>query len=144
MAAWSEMGSEAFRFSFSQDVVLRDLDAFGHVNNAVYLTYMENARVAYLAAVVGAVGFDQIRNVMATVTIDFRNAITYGDRLQIGVRTQSIGTRSFQLAYRLARSDGQLLAQACSVQVMFDLDAARPIPVPQEWRAAIERYEELP
>lgn len=136
------MPLEGFRFTTWQEVVLRDLDAFGHVNNAVYLTYIENGRVAYLRDVVGAVRVEQIRNVMATVTVDFRGEATYGDRLEIGVRTEAIGNRSFKLAYRLAREGGDIVAEATSVQVMYDTEAGVSIPVSPQWRAAIERFEE--
>jgi acyl-CoA thioester hydrolase len=135
---------EGFRFCISQPVVLRDLDAFSHVNNAVYLTYAENGRVAYLKELVGAVTYQQIRNIMARVTIDFRAEASYGDVLTIGVRTERIGTKSFHLAYRIARQDGEIVADVASVQVMFDFDEGQTIAVPDDWRRAIEAYEGSP
>jgi acyl-CoA thioester hydrolase len=132
---------EGFAFSFRQPVVLRDLDAFGHVNNAVFLTYVENARVAYLSAVVGARAREEIRNIMASVTIEFRAQVSYGDELEIGVRADRIGSKSFQLAYRMLRPDGEVAADVTSAQVMFDFDAGAAIAVPDAWRAAIEAHE---
>jgi acyl-CoA thioester hydrolase len=134
---------DGFPFSMRQGVVLRDLDAFGHVNNAVFLTYVENARVAYLRDVVGARTREEIRNIMASVTIDFRAQVSYGDELEIGVRTERIGTKSFQLVYRMVRQDGEVAAEATSAQVMFDFDANRAIEVPPEWRSAIEGHDGL-
>lgn len=122
---------------------MRDLDGFGHVNNAVYLTYVENARVAYLRQVVGARTLEEIRNIIAGVTIEFRAQVSYGDELEIGVRTDRIGTKSFQLAYRIVRQDGEVVAEVSSTQVMFDFDANRAIAVPGEWRSAIETYDGL-
>lgn len=135
------MAVEGFRFSISQPVVPRDLDGFDHVNNAVYLTYVENGRVAYLKEVVGAVTREQIRNVMAGASIEFRAPLSYGDTVEIAVRTKSIGGKSFQLEYRLVRQDGEVVAEASSAQVMFDFDAGRAIEVPEDWRRAIAEHE---
>ena len=137
------MAVEGFAFSMRQEIVLRDLDSFGHVNNAVYLTFVENARIAYLREVVGAVRRDEIRNIMAAVALDFRAEVSFEDELEIGVRTERIGTKSFQLAYRLLRRDGEVAVDATSTQVMFDFDAGAAIAVPEEWRRAIEAHDGL-
>jgi len=136
-------GLEEFRFTLSQPVVLRDLDAFGHVNNAVYLTFAENGRVAYLKEVVGAETYEQIRNIIAHATIEFRAEATYGDVVTVGVRTDRVGTKSFHLVYRMARQDGTTIADIESVQVMFDFATGRAIEVPDEWRAQISEYDGL-
>jgi acyl-CoA thioester hydrolase len=134
---------EGYPFSMRQEIVLRDLDSFGHVNNAVYLTFVENARIAYLREVVGAVRRDEIRNIMAAVSLDFRAEVSFEDELEIGVRTVGIGTKSFQLSYRLVRGDGEVAVDATSTQVMFDFDAGRAIEVPEDWRRAIEAHDGL-
>jgi acyl-CoA thioester hydrolase len=136
-------GLAGFRFTLSQPVVLRDLDAFGHVNNAVYLTFAENGRVAYLKEVVGAETYEQIRNIIAHATIEFRAEATYGDVVTVGVRTDRVGTKSFHLVYRVARQDGTTIADIESVQVMFDFATGRAIEVPDEWRAQITEYDGL-
>jgi acyl-CoA thioester hydrolase len=137
------MPVEGFAFSLPQEVTMRDIDGFGHVNNAVYLAYVENARVAYLREVVGVRTREEIANIMASVTIDYRAQVDYGDELEIGVRTERIGNKSFQLAYRLVRGDGEVAAEVTSTQVMFDFDANRAIEVPAEWRRAIEAHDGL-
>jgi acyl-CoA thioester hydrolase len=137
------MAVEGFPFSLRQEVTMRDLDGFGHVNNAVYLTYVENARVAYLREVVGVTTRQEISNIMARVTIDYRAQVDYGDELEIGVRTERIGTKSFQLLYRIVRQDGEVAADVTSTQVMFDFDANQAIEVPAEWRRAIEAHDGL-
>jgi acyl-CoA thioester hydrolase len=130
-----------FRFVHRQPVVLRDLDGFGHVNNAVYLTYVENARVAYLREVVGAATIAEIANVMATVTLTFREPLGYGDELEIGVRTSRVGGKSFGLEYEVWTADGRLAAEASTVQVMFDSEAGQSMAVPETWRAALVAYD---
>jgi acyl-CoA thioester hydrolase len=134
---------EGFPFSCTQGIVLRDLDSFGHVNNAVYLTFVENARIEYLKAVVGAVRRDEIRNIMAAVTIDFRAEVAYEDVLEIGVRCTRLGTKSFQLEYRMVRTDGTVAADASTTQVMFDFDGGGAIEIPESWRAAISAHDGL-
>lgn len=62
-------------FMHERPVMLRDLDAFGYVNNAVYLTYVENARVGFLSEVAGLRTIEQIGNVMASATLDYRRPL---------------------------------------------------------------------
>jgi acyl-CoA thioester hydrolase len=132
---------EGYAFTTRQAIVLRDLDSFGHVNNAVYLTFIENARIEYLKAVVDAVKRVEIRNIMAAVTIDFRAEVSYEDVLEIGVRCARLGTKSFQLEYRMVRSDGEVAADATTTQVMFDFDQGVAIEIPADWRAAIAAHD---
>jgi acyl-CoA thioester hydrolase len=131
----------SFRYLHRQLVSLRDLDGFGHVNNAVYLTYLENARVGYLGEVVGARTLPDISNIMASVKIEYRGPASYGDVIEVGVSTERIGTKSFDLAYRVSADDGRLLAEATSIHVMFDYDRDESIVVPADWRERISAYE---
>lgn len=131
------MGRE---YVYEQPVSLRDLDGFGHVNNAVYLTYIENARVGFLENAVGRFGsIDEIANVMAEVTLTFRQPLRFGDRVGTAVSCTKVGRKSFELAYTIRRGDGAVAATAQSVQVMFDLARAETMPVPDEWRSALQR-----
>lgn len=132
---------DAFRFCLRQPVTLRDLDGFGHVNNAVYLTYIENGRVGYLREVVGARRLDEIRNIMASATLEYRASATYPDVMMIGVRISEVGTKSFVMEYKISAEDGRLLVEARSVQVMYDYEDETSIPVPEEWRQRIETFE---
>lgn len=133
---------EGFRFVYRQVVVLRDLDGFGHVNNAVYLTYVENARVAYLKQVVGFTTLAGIGNIMASVTLNFRTPAGFEDVLEVGTRTERIGSKSFTLVHELRIADDQrLVADATSVQVMFDVEADKSIAVPDRWRELLTAFE---
>ena len=135
------MAVEGFRFSLRQEVSPRDLDGFGHVNNAVYLTYMENARVAYLREVVDARRLEDIRNVMASVTVEFQASANYGDVVEVGVRCERIGSKSFGLRYAVVGAGGEVLVAATSAQVMYDFERDASVPMPAEWRHAIEAYD---
>ncbi|MBS1679008.1 MAG: acyl-CoA thioesterase [Actinobacteria bacterium] len=135
------MAVEGFRFSVRQEVSPRDLDGFGHVNNAVYLTYMENARVAYLREVLGVRRLEDVRNVMASVTVEFKAPASFGDVLEVAVRCEQIGGKSFGLRYAIVGADGTTVATATSAQVMFDFATQQSIPVPPAWRCSIETYD---
>jgi acyl-CoA thioester hydrolase len=137
------MAVDGFRFSIRQEVSPRDLDGFGHVNNAVYLTYMENGRVGYLREVLGVRRLEEVRNVMASVTIEFQTPASFGDVLEVGVRCEQIGNKSFGLRYAVVHEDGACVATATSAQVMFDFDAQRSISMPSAWRQSLETYDRL-
>lgn len=135
---------DGFRVSADVPVIFRDLDAFGHVNNAVYLTYMENARVAYLERM-GGKGLDALRLIIAEITCSYRSPAHFGETVRVGIRVSQVGRSSFTMEYRMEdAASGRLVAEGRSVQVAFDYQAGRPMPVPDEWRRAMEKLEELP
>lgn len=84
------MSLDGFRFVHRVPVIFRDVDALGHVNNAVYLTYLETARLAYWSAVTGMNRLEQLGVILARVELDFRAPTYFGDVLDIGVRTTSV------------------------------------------------------
>jgi acyl-CoA thioesterase FadM len=86
---------------------------------------------------------EEIRNIMASVTIEFRAEVSFEDELEIGVRCDRLGTKSFQLAHRMVRGDGEVAVDATTTQVMFDFYAGRSIEIPPGWRGAIEAYDGL-
>jgi acyl-CoA thioester hydrolase len=132
---------EGFSFVWSQPVVLRDLDAFGHVNNAVYLTYVENGRVDYFRAVLGIERPEDLHNIMASVTLNYRSPVSYGESVHVGVRTERIGDKSLTLYYELRADDDRLVADATTVQVAFDYAEGRAVPVPEHWRRRLAEFE---
>ena len=90
-------------FVYRDSVRFRDLDGMGHVNNAVFLTYMESARIAYLSAL-GA-GDDPLQNlILARAEVDFRSPITFGEDVEVGRR--SSGTRASSSSTRYEPMDG--------------------------------------
>jgi acyl-CoA thioester hydrolase len=123
---------EGFDFVHPETVRFRDLDSLGHVNNAVFLTYLEEARIAYLVPL-GAEASDMI---LARVEIDFRAPLRMGDELEIGVRPARVGTKSFDLEYEV-HSGGTLAAEAKTVLVSYDYATRRPVELPESWREAL-------
>jgi acyl-CoA thioester hydrolase len=132
---------EGFRFVHLQDVTFRDLDVFGHVNNAVYLTYIETARIGYMREVLGIESLDDLLVIVAKVDIDFRSRATLGETLEVGARSSRIGTKSLDLDHEIHGPDGRLVATAKTTLVAIDYAADKTIPVPKEWRERIETYE---
>jgi acyl-CoA thioester hydrolase len=132
---------QRFRFVHAQDVSFRDLDVFGHVNNAVYLTYLENARIGYLREVLGIGSLEDLLVIVAKVNIDFRTRASLAETLEIGARVSRIGTKSFDLDHEIRGPDGRLVAAATTTLVTFDYRGDTTMPVPDLWRERIESYE---
>ncbi len=118
----------------------RDIDGLGHVNNAVYLNYLENAKIAYFRAVLGDVDLAQL-GIVADVKIAFRSPSFLGETLSVGIRVARVGTKSLEFAFAVHGADGRLVAEGTSVHVTFDYDRREPIAIPEDWRERIEAYE---
>jgi acyl-CoA thioester hydrolase len=134
--------NDLFRFSTTIEVRWRDLDALNHVNNAVYFTYLEQARVHYLRAL-GVVSGDPagIGFILAEASCQFNSPLELGERVTIYARVGELRNSSFIFEYRMAGEDGRLAATARTAQVCYDYQNRRPIPIPDEWREAVTAYE---
>ena len=136
------MTDDLFRFSTTVEVRWRDLDAMGHVNNAVYFTYLEQARIHYLREVGFVPGVPSgMGFILAEASCQFKSPLQLGERATIRVRVSQLRNSSFVFEYRAEAEDGRLIATARTVQVCYDYQAQRPIPVPGEWREAVIAYE---
>jgi len=138
--------TEVFHCSTPITVRFRDLDAFGHVNNAVYFTFMEMARVAYFTHVglLKSGEFPSPFFIIAEATCQFKAPIDMETPLVVQVRVSRLGNSSFDMEYRLIDEvNGTVLATGRTVQVTFDYSAGRSVPLPDEWRAAIVQLEGL-
>lgn len=127
---------DGFPFVHRESVRFNDLDGMEHVNNAIFLTYMESARLAYLESL-GAGQNPQKSLILARVEVDFRSPISYGEEVEIGVRTGRIGTKSFDLDHEV-RADGRLAAEGKSILVAYDYTTGSSRELPAEWRELLE------
>jgi acyl-CoA thioester hydrolase len=132
---------EGFRFVHGQEVTFRDLDVFDHVNNAVYLTYIENARIGYMRDVLGVESPEDLLVIVAKVNIDFRSRASLGEVLEIGARVSRIGTKSFDLDHEVRGPDARLVAVASTTLVTFDYRGDTTMPLPDLWRERIQSFE---
>jgi len=127
-----------FPFEITLETRFRDVDSMGHVNNAVYVTYLEQARVVFLQEIAGldtrASGI-----VIADLSIDYRRPIDLGETVTVGLRVDAVGTSSIEQAYEI-RADGDLAATARATTVHVDRESGESVPIPEEWRERIERY----
>ena len=139
------MTSEIFHCSTPVKIRFRDLDAFGHVNNAVYFTFMEMARVDYFtqsAWQAQRISFAVLHRGRSDLPV--QSALQLDTPLIVQVRVSRLGNSSFDMEYRFVdESGGAVLATGRTVQVTFDYTANRSVPLPEEWRAAIVQFEGL-
>lgn len=116
---------DGYPFVHREHVRFRDCDAMGHVNNAVFSTYLEEARIDVLG---GLRPF-----ILARVEIDFRSQLRAGEDIVIGTRCSRIGTKSFDLEHQI-RADGRAVADARSVLVAYDYATESSVPLSEELR----------
>ena len=120
-------------FVHREAVRFRDLDVMGHVNNAVFLTYIESARVAYLQHLGAAATLEEMSIIVARIEIDFRAPVGFGEEVEIAVRASRFGGKSFDLEYVLRVGD-TVVAEAKSVLVSYDYGRGEAVELPDEWR----------
>ncbi len=122
------------------EVPYRDIDAMGHLNNAVYLSYCEFARQKYWDRLVGLRNVYDIGFIMASASIDYRRPVYMGDRLEIDIRCGRVGNASFDFSYRISRGD-DLVAEARSTQVLWDWEKGSKRAFSDEMRRQIDEIE---
>jgi len=133
---------EGYRFVLPREVEFRDIDVAGHVNNAVYLTYLETARIRYLIDVLGPQFAYEVSLILARIEIDFRSPARFPETLELGARVTRLGTKSFDMEHEVRGGDGRLVLEASSVLVAYDYEANAPMAVHEDWRARLDAYEE--
>ncbi|MDG2537537.1 thioesterase family protein [Dyella jiangningensis] len=124
-------------FVASIGVRWRDLDAFNHVNNSNYLTYLEEARLQWLRHVPG--WFDeQSMPVLAASEINYRRPIEWPAQLHVQLICERLGNSSITLAHRIVDSDDdtQLYSDGKVVMVWMNPATGKPVPLPQSIRDA--------
>jgi acyl-CoA thioester hydrolase len=140
----------AYPVAIEMQVRFRDLDTLRHVNNSVFMTYLEAAREAYWNALGHRLDLDGYGFILARIECDFRAPILYAglDRswVRVRIRCPRFGTKSWEYEYRVEarmedRDAGTLYATARSVQVYAHIPTGRSEPLPPEIRAKIERLE---
>ncbi len=126
-------------FEHEIDVRFRDCDPMGHVNNAVYLTYLEAARFAWWRQAFGPSGITDHGFIVARVEIDYRKPALPGERLIVRLRVVGLGKSSFTVAYEILNGrTHELVAESKSVQVAFDYSQGKSVPLSDNLRARLE------
>ncbi|MCX6019538.1 MAG: thioesterase family protein [Chloroflexi bacterium] len=116
-----------------------DIDVYGHVNNAVYLTYFEEARVAFgNIAGLRRLYSRTCSTIVAHAEVDYKAPAFLGDELHIDVATGTVGRSSFEYQYEVRRpASGTRIAIGRTVQVCFNFELGAVVRVPEEWRSLL-------
>ena len=129
-------------FSTNIEVRFRDLDALGHVNNAVYFTYFEEGRKHFSKKVFGVSDISDFKFIMAHIQCDFIRPIQFNDHVILQMWVKNIGTKSFSFEYRLVdlSDEAMVYATGKSIQVCYDYEKNSSIEVPAKMRESLTRY----
>lgn len=125
---------DGYPFVHRETARFRDLDPMGHVNNAVFLTWIETARIEFLRST-GALATpdsDEMTMILARAEVDFRSPVRFDEEVAVGVRAARFGTKSFDLEYEL-RTDDRVVAAAKTVLVAYDYERQESMALPEDW-----------
>ena len=119
------------------------MDAFGHVNNAVYLRYFESARIAFFREI--AIPHREVQAstapILAKTSCEFKAPLTYPDTVDVQAWVSRIGTKSFTMRYEVrSREQNKVAASGDGVIVWFDYAAERSVPIPDDLRGRLQNH----
>lgn len=138
----------SFEYTTAVEVRYTDIDTYGHVNNATYATYFEEARIDYLNDVVDASeallsgGESGTGIVIANLEVDFVQPVRISDSVTVAVRIPRLGEKSFPFEYEV-RTENGVAATGETTVVAYDRDAESSRSIPEDWRSAITQFEGL-
>jgi len=122
-----------------------EMDAFGHVNNVVYLRWFESARIAYFekAGVLERMEAEKVGPIVARTSVDYRKPVRYPDTLRVSCTVLRIGTTSFVMRHRAVSTalNGEVAAEGETVVVMMDYRTGAKLLLPPTLRSRILALE---
>lgn len=148
-----------FSFTLPVEVRFSDLDAMGHVNNAVYFTYFEEARSRYWLSLTEGptsprapiLDFKKIGFIVVHAECDYAAPAEMGEPLLVGCRIAEIRRSSFVFDYRIisggmsaSDADVHVVATGKTIQALYDWEARKTVPFSEELRKRIEAREGRP
>jgi acyl-CoA thioester hydrolase len=136
-----------YRFYYPIQVRYGDLDPQWHVNNARFLTFFEQARISYLMnlGLFDGHSFFDLGLIVADTHIAYKAPILLDQKVQVGVRIASIGTKSLRVECQMEDVDTQeVLSTAEFIMVAYDYHVQSSKPVPAEWRQKMAAFDGLP
>ncbi len=114
---------------------IRDTDALGHVNNAVYLSWLEEVRARYVFERRRYRTVADLDFILASASLEFRSPVAVLEWVDLWCGPSRVGGKSWELTYEgRARADGRLVVEGRTVQVQFDYAKGTPVPIPEAWR----------
>jgi acyl-CoA thioester hydrolase len=128
---------DGYPFSCPIQVRWRDLDAFGHVNNATFASYLEMARTEVWISLFGSRDALAIPFFVKRLEIDFRRPVGLEDVVRVWLRVSEIRGASFTFEY-LVEAAGEVAARASTKLACVDKTTGKPVPIDSEVRATLE------
>jgi acyl-CoA thioester hydrolase len=129
-----------FAYRHRLSVRFRDCDAMGHVNHAVYFTYLEQCRLTFWRELTGTPS-PHTRVIVARAECDYRAPAHFGDELDVRLNVAEIGRSSFTLVYEIVQAGSdRLVASGKTVMVSYDYAVGASVPLPDLSRALLERF----
>jgi acyl-CoA thioester hydrolase len=122
------------RYSTSIDLRFSDLDLYGHVNSAVYFTYLETARVKLFMEVFQELTDQGIFIVVGRAECDYKYPILLSDTVVVSAWVSRIGATSFDLNYHIHDNNDRTFATAITTMVCIDSVKKKPVTVPERLR----------
>jgi acyl-CoA thioester hydrolase len=123
------------RYSASIDLRFSDLDLYGHVNSAVYFTYLETARIKLFREAFQELIDQGIFIVVGRAECEYRYPILLNDTVVVSAWVSRIGATSFDLAYHIHDPDDRTFATAITTMVCIDSVEKKPVAVPERLRS---------
>jgi acyl-CoA thioester hydrolase len=135
---------ENFPVVIELPVVWGEMDAYAHVNNSVYFRYFESARIAYF----DRIGYLELARatglgpILASTRCDFKKALTFPDKILVGVKVAELGEDRFLMQYRIVSDKlRKIAAEGDGLIVSYNYREGRKVPLPEEIRKRIEQLE---
>ena len=142
MSDASEPRERAWAYRHRLGVRFRDCDAMGHVNHAVYFTYMEQCRLTFWREITGTAS-PHTRVIIARAECDYRAPAHFGDELEVRLKVGAIGRSSFVLEYAIVHVGAdRLVASGKTVMVSYDYTGGTSVPLPEATRALLEELRQ--
>ena len=135
---------EAYPIVLHQDLLWGDMDAFGHINNTVYLRYFEDVRIAYFddINVFTLMAKTQMGPIMANAYTDFRLPLAHPDKIHIAGRCEIIGPKKLTMHYKIYSEQHQAIAaEGHGLIVYYDYANNRSCEIPEPIANAIRGIE---
>ena len=134
-----------YKFKFSLQLRWNDMDALGHVNNAMFVTYFEVARGHYMLTACPGWDWHKHMFLIGNVNVDFKKELLLSaNNAQVWMRTSKIGTKSFVLEYAVVseKNDETIVhATGSTTQIMFDMRTRTTIEVADWVRESLTTFE---
>jgi len=135
-----------YKLKLPIEIRFADFDMLSHVNNAKFLTYLEEARIEYFNVVItrSAVDWWQEGMILARMEIDFRKPITGYKNYFVYIRCSRLGNKSFDFNYVMTQEENdsvEVIAEAKSVMVCFDYDKNQTVEIRADWREKVKSFE---